>query len=129
MRTILLAVCFLSASHAAVDIGVDSITNPECRGHWIPAHVTPSAIVSNSGSDTATFSAWFLMQDDGRTVRYFESTSVARLAPGAETVVVFRPDTLWGPAGDWLARCSTYSGADTNPSNDTLSLPFLLYHG
>jgi hypothetical protein len=77
--------------------------------------VYPNVTVKNFGIDTATFDVTCQISPGGFT----SVTSVANLAPGETTQVVF-PDSFTFASGSYTVVTYTQLAGDVNPFNDTL---------
>jgi hypothetical protein len=128
MRLLLSVLLLTAVAAGGVDIGVDTILQPDWRGEWEGVRFSPVAVFGNHGTETTAFNAWMRLRPDTDSVRYVDSIS-ATLPPGAETALAFREVVLHWPLGTWLAECSAYAGVDSNPPNDRLVLEFPLRRG
>lgn len=124
LAAFLLLSATLTALHAAVDVGVDTIPVPDGNVEGF-RWVTPTAKCRNYGTDTAAFTAWMTLQDTSGMLGYLESLRVECLAPGTETTLAF-PN--WRVTMHhvlyWVATCSTFTAGDCNDANDIRRKPF-----
>jgi hypothetical protein len=100
-----------------VDVAANAILAPV--GNFDSTQVvTPSAKVQNNGDFTATFTAWFKIDDGTDAVVYDQNIAVTGLSTGVETTLVF---PLWAKPhmpGSYTAKCSVHLAGDGNPAND-----------
>jgi hypothetical protein len=102
----------------AVDVGVTTILTPT-GSNDTSAALTPSAKVKNLGAFSATFKAFFRLDNGLDPVIYVESVSIANLSVGSESTVTFSVWPKPHAAGNYATRCSTYLAGDANHVNDT----------
>jgi len=94
-----------------LDVSADTILAP-CGLVDSGSVCTPAAIVSNRGSDTASFLVTM------RIGTGYTSLVAETLGPSMSDTVTF-PDWLASVAGPHAVTCFTSLSGDTNPSNDT----------
>ncbi len=81
--------------------------------------ITPSVMLSNPGSQVATFKVFCRISDG-----WSDSDQVANLAPGDSATAQFGPWPKPHVPGGYTMRCSTYLAGDVNRANDTASGSF-----
>ncbi|MRR09076.1 T9SS type A sorting domain-containing protein, partial [bacterium] len=85
--------------------------------------IAPAATFHNYGLETSTFDASFWIDLGGGTV-YTQAATIAGLAPGADTTVVFADWPAPHDLGGYQAYAAAYIDLDLDPANDTAMLAF-----
>jgi hypothetical protein len=84
-----------------------------------------TALVTNRGSESATFWTELSIEDSTGSVLHTDSLQVVDLAAGSPAELTF-PDIGIRRPGTYTARCSVALAGDENPENDTASLRFVV---
>jgi hypothetical protein len=118
----------LIAGAPAPDVGVARIITPTGPLDSADA-ILPSAYVKNYGATTATFMAYFLIDNGAEAVVYSESASVSGLAGGDSVIAPFPAWPKPHAVGSYTTRCSTYIAGDANHANDARGGSFTIQAG
>jgi M6 family metalloprotease-like protein len=111
----------VTVSAASVnDVGVLRITSPTGSCDSSVA-VTPAAKVKNSGTASATFKAFFKINNGSA---YSDSVGVPNLAAGDSATAFFSAWAKPHAPASYTTRCSTYYASDNNHGNDTIGGTF-----
>ncbi len=109
------------------DVGVEMINAP-----WtflqLGQYVNPQAVVSNYGTQAATFNTICLISDTSAQVLYADTFSVTNLAPGGSATVNFSGTWIVPAYGTYNTTLFTALGGDQFPQNDTLNSGSICYH-
>jgi hypothetical protein len=88
--------------------------------------ITPSALVANPGSLSASFPVRFTISNASDAIVYTGDTTVYSLAPGGSVTVTFPDWAKPHAVGSYATKCSTMLAGDATPGNDAAADTFAI---